>query len=114
MTMQFRRPGGSPISALVMVLVKMMGDWTPQMCAGYLTTMIVPTQWIDRVVDYIKDKPDLWFVEENDFIESAVVANPFLAAQLRTPQFRLWLREASGKLRVKMPGLLARQLFGGA
>jgi hypothetical protein len=76
--------------------------------------MIVPAQWIDRVVDYIKDKPDLWFVGEDEFIESAVTAKPVLAPLLRTPQFRLWLRKASNDLRGRMPGMMVRQLFGGA
>ena len=114
MTMQFRRSAVLPNTALVRVLGHLMGDWTPEKCGGYLDTMIVPSQWIDKVVDYIRDKPDLWFVGEDEFVESAVAASPVLAPLLRTPRFRLWLRKASGDLRIRMPGLMIRQLFGGA
>ena len=69
--------------------------------------------FIREIAAYVKDKPELWFVGDDDFIEAVRVLNAQAATLFATPQGLNFMHLMGEQVRNRLAGQTVGGLIGG-
>lgn len=109
-----RRPNRPPRHSLVVEMLKTQQSlWTANQIRAMITSGQLPDDYVDGAARYIADKPELWFVSDEEFIAGVRDVDTDAADVFATPAGIDFMHRMSVAIAAKGAELKVRRLFGG-
>ena len=109
-----RRPSKPPRHSLIVEMLRSQHDlWTADAIRAMIASGQLPDDYIEGAARYIADKPELWFVSDEEFIAGVRDVDPAAADVFATPAGVGFMHRMSVAIAAKGAELKVRSLFGG-
>lgn len=108
-----RRPSKPPRHNLIVEMLQtQQAPWTADKIRAMIASGQLPEGYVDGAARYIADKPELWFVSDDEFIAGVRDVDPAAADVFATPAGIEFMHQMSTAIAAKGAELKVRRLFG--